>query len=99
MNSFDFESIAPPVITETELKRLAKARTLRRQAVTVGIGAVLTLIAMLILSAAVFRISPALGAASLILPIYTVVWDGIIILVFVLMQKRAGQHTRNTFSH
>ncbi len=98
MNSFNFESHTPPVVTEADLKRLAKARTLRRQAVTVAIGTALTLVAMLILSAAAFKLSPTLGAAMLILPIYTIVWDGIIIFVFIIMKKRSERRNQNTFS-
>lgn len=97
MKSFDFESHTPPVITEADLKRLAKARTLRRNAVIVGIGTALTLIAMLIFSAALFKLSPALGAASLIVPIYTLVWSGIITFVFIIMKKRSKKRTQNTY--
>ncbi len=88
MKNFDFEGKTPPVITENELKALARARNLRRQMIAVGIGTLLTLISMLILSAAAFCISPKLGAITLIAPIYTVLGGGSLVFVFVLRQKR-----------
>ncbi len=89
MKNFNFESAAVPVITEAELARLAKTRTLRRQMTVVAVGTALMLVAMLILCAAAFSLSPALGAAFLALPIYTVLWGGTVVFVFVFLQKRA----------
>lgn len=97
MMSFDFESHTPPIITEAELKRLAKARTLRRQALIVIIGACLIFTAMMVFCATVISLFPRWGALSLILPVYTVIWGGVIIFVFVLMEKRSGRDSRSVF--
>ncbi len=98
MKKIDFEAAQPPVIAEEELRRLARERILRKQMITVFIGTLLTLVAMLILSAAAFAVSPRLGAVTLALPLYTVLWGGTLVFLFVFVKRRGEDGKRPFFN-
>lgn len=94
MKDFDFEAHTPPVITESDLRRLANTRSLRRNVAVVSVGTVLTLVAVLIFCAVVIRKFPLWGLLSLIAPAYFIIGGALILSVFILSRKRSAKRDR-----
>lgn len=63
---YDFESVAPPVLTEAALRARAEEKKLRRETALVALAAILTQICLVVLGFALYPVQPLAALACFI---------------------------------
>lgn len=79
---YNFDAVAPPRISETQLQEELKRRTLRRQITALRIASLLCCLCMALFAFFIFYDSVIIAAGSIIMLTLTLIGNGMISLVF-----------------
>ena len=79
---YNFESAAPPRVTEVTLQEELERRTLRRQINILRLASILCCVCMALFAFFIFRDSVIVAVVSILMLTFTLMGNGIISLVF-----------------